>query len=183
MNQIIDPRLTMRVGNIVKQSDVQLVVNSANSNLRLGSGVSGAIHRAAGPQLEAYCVQFRPLRPASVILTPGFKLPQKIIHVRAPKYLEEPEPEKVLEQAVLNVLTLAEQSGHQTIAIPALGTGVYRFPIESAANITIGAIVAHLRGSSALTEVRLVLASTDALSTFEQILRLAAYTTSRPAAA
>ncbi|RYG56829.1 MAG: RNase III inhibitor [Alphaproteobacteria bacterium] len=178
MSNLIDPRLTMRVGNIVSQ-DVDVIVNSANSNLKLGSGVSGAIHTAAGPELEAHCVQFRPLALGQAILTPGFRLPQQIIHVRAPKYEEDPAPEHLLEQAVLNVLALAEQNGCRTVAIPALGTGVYRFPMESAANIIVRTVISNLRKSLALAEVRLVLASADALGTFEQIFRLNAHTASR----
>lgn len=174
MNNIIDPRLTMRVGNIVKQPDVDVIVNSANINLRLGSGVAGAIHTAAGPELEAYCVQFRPLGLAQVVLTPGFKLPQSIIHVRAPKFENDPEPEQLLEQAMTNVLALAERSGCKKIAVPALATGVYRFPMASAAQILVRAIASHLLRGSELREVRLVLASTEALHTFEQVLRLTA---------
>jgi O-acetyl-ADP-ribose deacetylase (regulator of RNase III) len=64
------------VGNIVRQSDVDAIVNSANANLRFGSGVAGAIHSAAGPELEAYCRQFAPLGLGAAVITPGFGHPQ-----------------------------------------------------------------------------------------------------------
>ena len=177
MKNNIDSRLTLRVGNIVKQPQCDAIVNSANQNLRLGSGVSGAVHAAAGPELEAYCVQFRPLQWSEAIITPGFLLPQKIIHVRAPKFHDDPEPERLLEQAVNNVLELAERSECKRIAVPALATGVYRFPMPAAAQIMLGAISAHLAQGSEMIEVRVVLASKDALNTFEQALRLIARNT------
>lgn len=180
MSNTIDPRLTMRVGDIVKQPDCEVIAYSANANLRLGGGTAGAVHRAAGPELEAYCLQFRPLGLAQAILTPGFRLPQKIIHVRAPRFEDDLEPEHLLEQAMQSVLALVELSGHKTAAIPALGTGVYRFPMAAAAQIILTTIAGHLARGSVMTEVRLVLASKDALNTFEQVSRLIAQSTSRP---
>jgi len=63
------------IGNIVGQPDVEALVNSANANLRLGSGVAGAIHRAAGPELERYCRRYSPIGLGEAVVTPGFDLP------------------------------------------------------------------------------------------------------------
>jgi O-acetyl-ADP-ribose deacetylase (regulator of RNase III) len=60
-------------GNIVKQPDADAIVNSANANLRMGSGVAGAIHTAAGPKLEEYCRPFAPLALGAGLITPGFR--------------------------------------------------------------------------------------------------------------
>jgi O-acetyl-ADP-ribose deacetylase (regulator of RNase III) len=80
-------KIEVIVGNIVKQPDMEAVVNSANANLRLGSGVAGAIHTAAGPKLEEYCKPFAPLAYGAFLVTPGFKLPNLwVIHVRAASY-------------------------------------------------------------------------------------------------
>ena len=57
------------VANIVKQSDVDALVNSANANLRFGSGVAGAIHTAAGPELEEYCKRFAPIALGEAVVT------------------------------------------------------------------------------------------------------------------
>ena len=67
-------KIEVIVGNIVKQPDMEAVVNSANANLRLGSGVAGAIHTAAGPKLEEYCKPCAPLQFGAFLVTPGFKL-------------------------------------------------------------------------------------------------------------
>jgi hypothetical protein len=81
------------LADIAKQSDIEAVVNSANANLRFGSGVAGAIHSAAGPELEDYCEPFAPLPFGDALLTPGFNLPNKfVIHVRAAHYLNDEEP-------------------------------------------------------------------------------------------
>ena len=82
-------------GNIVGQPDAEAIVNSANANLRLGSGVAGAIHTEAGPELEAYCKPFAPIQMGAALLTPGFLLSNKwVIHVRCAHYLNDDEPEK-----------------------------------------------------------------------------------------
>jgi len=88
-------------GNIVKQPDVEAVVNSANANLRLGSGVAGAIHTAAGPKLEEYCKPFAPLAYGAYLVTPGFKLPNLwVIHVRAASYENHQEAQALLQSCI-----------------------------------------------------------------------------------
>ena len=62
------------IGDITKQGDIEAVVNSANPNLRLGVGVSGAIHMAAGDELEDYCEPLAPFARGRAVMTPGFKL-------------------------------------------------------------------------------------------------------------
>ena len=64
-------KIEVVIGNIVKQPDVEAIVNSANANLRLGSGVAGAIHTAAGKKLEEYCQPFAPLELGAALITPG----------------------------------------------------------------------------------------------------------------
>ena len=94
-------KIEVIVGNIVKQPDMEAVVNSANANLRLGSGVAGAIHTAAGPKLEEYCKPFAPLAYGAFLVTPGFKLPNLwVIHVRAASYTHHDDAPAILEQAL-----------------------------------------------------------------------------------
>ena len=66
------------IGNIVQQPDVDALVNSANANLRFGSGVAGAIHTAAGPGLEQYCRRHSPIALGEAVVTPGFELPNPV---------------------------------------------------------------------------------------------------------
>lgn len=129
-------------GNIVKQPDAEAIVNSANANLRLGSGVAGAIHTAAGPELEAYCKPFAPIAVGAALLTPGFQLSNKwVIHVRSAHYLNDDEPEQKMRQAIESMLKVVGENNIRSVAMPAIGIGVFKFPIALAAQITAQALV------------------------------------------
>ena len=111
----------------------------------------------------------RPLRLAQAIVTPGFNLPNPwIIHVRAPHYLNDAEPERAMTRAVLAVLTTAEAHRFKKIAIPALGTGKFVFPPEVTAKLMVDAIQTHLRRSQ-LEEVRVVLADEAMRNVFKAV--------------
>jgi O-acetyl-ADP-ribose deacetylase (regulator of RNase III) len=135
-------KIEIVVGNIVKQPDMEAVVNSANANLRLGSGVAGAIHMAAGPKLEAYCKPYASLALGAFLVTPGFKLPNLwVIHVRAAACEMNDDAPGILALAVDAALKAAHQNDIRTIAMPAIGTGVFAFPPQVAAEITVKALV------------------------------------------
>ena len=124
-------------GNIVKQLDAEAIVNSANANLRSGSGVAGAIHAAAGPELESYCKPFAPLALGQALITPGFKLPNLwLIHVRSAHYILNEEPERFMQLALESMLRVAHENDLRSLALPAIGTGMFKFPPLLAARIT-----------------------------------------------
>ena len=129
-------KIEVIVGNIVKQHDMEAVVNSANANLRLGSGVAGAIHTAAGPALEAHCKPHAPLAYGAFLVTPGYQLPNLwVVHVRAASYETHKEAPTLLAQALMAALQAAHQNDIRTLAMPAIGTGVFAFPPLLAAQI------------------------------------------------
>jgi O-acetyl-ADP-ribose deacetylase len=161
------------VGNIVQQPDVDAIVNSANANLRFGSGVAGAIHSAAGPQLEEFCRQFSPLSLGCAVISPGFSLPNPfVIHVRAASFINDENPEQYLSQAVSSVLKLAAQAGVRTLAMPAIGTGVFKFPPPIAAEVIINSLLSYSASSTSITLVRICVASDMIKSVFEDQLLL-----------
>lgn len=135
-------KIELKISDISRQpSSFDAVVNSANSNLRFGSGVAGAIHTAAGPALEAYCEPLAPLAPGKAIITPGFNLAnQWVIHVRSAHYLNDDEPEKIMTEALRAVFRLAGERHIKALAMPAIGTGVFKFPLDLAAEIIVKAI-------------------------------------------
>lgn len=147
-------KIEVVIGNIVKQPDVEAIVNSANANLRMGSGVAGAIHTAAGPKLEEYCRPFAPLELGAALITPGFQLPNHwIIHVRAAHYINNTEPERYLAFAISSMLNTARDNNIRSIALPAIGTGVFKFPLELAARITAQTLIQYVRKYSAGIEL------------------------------
>jgi O-acetyl-ADP-ribose deacetylase (regulator of RNase III) len=144
------------VANIVKQSDVDALVNSANANLRFGSGVAGAIHTAAGPELEEYCKRFAPIALGEAVVTPGFNLKNPyVIHARAASYINDEEPEKYLGLVVTNTLRVAQVTGIKTLAMPAMGTGVFKFPPKLAAEIILKALTVGARDHPDIELVRI----------------------------
>jgi O-acetyl-ADP-ribose deacetylase (regulator of RNase III) len=153
-------KIEIVVGNIVKQPDMEAVVNSANANLRLGSGVAGAIHTAAGPKLEEYCKPFAPLAFGAFLVTPGFKLDNLwIIHVRAASYEMHDDAPQLLEKAIDAAIRAAHQNDIRSLAIPAIGTGVFAFPPELAAEITAKVLCAASATAPHLQSIRLCVAS------------------------
>lgn len=117
----------------------QAIVNSANPSLLAGGGVCGAIHRAAGPDLEAACKQIGRIDPGQAVLTRAFNLPAEyVIHAVAPRYLDGSRGEaEVLAETYRSICSLVEQYGISTLSIPSIGTGIYRFPLKLAAHIAI----------------------------------------------
>lgn len=147
-------QVEVKISNIVKQDDIQAVVNSANANLRLGSGVAGAIHGAAGIKLEKYCEQFAPLGFGKAIITPAFNLPNEfVIHTRAANYLLDDNAEAVLEECLSAVFAVANEHKVTSIAMPAIGTGVFKFPLELCASITAKAIKSNAGSSVQLVRI------------------------------
>jgi hypothetical protein len=155
-------------GNIIRQPDAQAVVNSADANLRFGAGVTEVIHGAAGPRLEDYCEALAPLALGEALITPGFDLPNPwVIHIRAGHYLNTPKPEYYLEKALDSMMVLASANGIRALAVPAVGTGTFKFPPILAARIMARVLKRHAREGSRVEWVRVCLADRALVPLFE----------------
>ena len=124
------------------QSDI--IVISANPSLLAGSGVSGIIHKAAGPQLEAAAKPFAPLIPGQAIITPAFNLSAKyVIHTVCPRYMDGQRGEaEQFYNAYASALALhSEAPDAKSIAFVSMGTGVYKWPMALAADIAVKALL------------------------------------------
>ncbi len=164
-------RVEIVVGNIVSQPDVDALVNSANANLRFGSGVAGAIHTAAGPELEQYCRRYSPIALGEAVVTPGFQLPNPfVIHARAASYINDDHPERYLDLAVGQALRVAKEAGIKTMAMPAVGTGVFKFPPDLAAEIIVKALLSRAPEYSDITLVRICVGDDQMKAVFQTAL-------------
>jgi len=128
--------------------DVDAIVNAANSGLIPGGGVDGAIRRAAGPQITEATREIGHCPTGGAVITNGYNLPARfVIHTAAPVWsagYDEDGQDRLLTSCYASVLKLADARGIQTIAFPAIGTGIYGWPAERAAALALGAVTRHL---------------------------------------
>ena len=133
------PTIDIQVRDIL-QSGADIIVFSAHPSLLAGSGVSGIVHKAAGPELEVLAKNLGPIAPGQSVITPAFNLPAKyIIHAVCPRYIYgTPEEEFLLAMAYRSALSLKGKAPDaSSIAFVSLGTGVYRWPLEIASKIAV----------------------------------------------
>ena len=141
-------------GDITAQEDVTAIVNAANAQLLSGGGVAGAIHRAAGPGLEEECRPLAPIRPGEAVITGGHDLPNRyVIHTLGPVYGQDHPEAELLASCYRNSLTLAEEHGVDSVAFPAISTGVFGYPLEEAAEVALRTV---LESAERLERVRLI---------------------------
>lgn len=156
----------------ITQQDTDAIVNAANESLLGGGGVDGAIHRAAGPQLLAECRTLGGCATGDAKITRGYNLQARhVIHTVGPVYRDgqHGEPE-LLASAYRRSLELAVENGLDSIAFPAISTGVYGYPKADAARIAFKTIIEFLRFHHAPKLIRMVLYDPNALALHERIL-------------
>ena len=146
----------------ITQLNIDAIVNAANSSLLGGGGVDGAIHRAGGPSIVEECRKIVAkqgyLKAGNAVITKAGHLPARfVIHTVGPIWTGGIECEEIkLSRCYRNSLLLAVENNLKTIAFPGISTGVYGFPKESAARISIDTIVDFLDNDSSIEKVYLV---------------------------
>jgi O-acetyl-ADP-ribose deacetylase len=151
-------RIRLAEGDITRQP-ADAIVNAANSTLRGGGGVDGAIHRAAGPSLLEECRRLDGCEPGDAKATGAGNLPARhVIHAVGPIWRGGGEGEdELLASCHRRALALAAELGCRTVAFPAISTGAYAFPVERAARIALATTAAELDGLPQVESVTFVL--------------------------
>ncbi len=158
-------------GSIADQPDVTAVVNAANAQLTTGGGVAGAIHRAAGPGLEEEARPLAPIRPGEAVITGGHRLPNRyVIHCLGPVYGRDKPEAELLARCYANALDLAERHQIDSIAFPAISTGIFGYPIGAAAEVAFRVIREKIPQLRSVKRIRFVLFTEQDRAIHEELL-------------
>jgi O-acetyl-ADP-ribose deacetylase (regulator of RNase III) len=166
--------MTWRIGNTsvdISQGDltvqqVDAIVNAANNDLQLGGGVAGAIARRGGPSIQAECDQIGPIKVGEAAISGGGDLEARFVIHAASMQLGGRTTAEALRSSTRNSLEIANSRQLRSIAFPAVGTGIARFPVDDCAEIMLGEVVAHCRQPTSLREIRFVLFGEDVEAAF-----------------
>jgi O-acetyl-ADP-ribose deacetylase (regulator of RNase III) len=159
-------------GDITNES-TNAIVNAANSGLRGGGGVDGAIHRAGGPSIMKECRRIGSCPTGQAVITTGGNLKAKyIIHTVGPIYKGGNKGEEnLLKNAYLNSLKLASKRRIKSISFPAISTGAYGYPIQKAAHIALKTIIDYLTEHTDIRLVRFILFDQNTFDIFTEELK------------
>ena len=143
--------------------DADAIVNAANSALRRGGGVCGAIHAAAGPELAracaAYVAEHGPVTPGGSAMTPGFDLRARfVVHTVGPVWAGGTQGEAaVLASAYRSAVEVADATGLSSIAFPSISTGIFGYPVDLAAPVALRSVAEALAHAAGLRDATFVL--------------------------
>lgn len=156
----------------ITELNVDAIVNAANSSLLGGSGVNGAIHRAAGPELLQECRALGGCPTGQARLTRGYRLPARyVIHAVGPVWQGGTQDEaKLLASCYRESLDLAAAQQLASIAFPCISTGIFGYPPEQAAEVAVAAVRDYLRTPCSLREVIFCCFSASDLALYETAL-------------
>lgn len=167
-------QISLVQGDITEQQ-VDAVVNAANSSLRGGGGVDGAIHRRGGPAILAQCAELRAgrypdgLPTGQAVATGAGDLPARwVIHTVGPVYAKSEDRSGLLASCYRESLRVADELGAATVAFPAVSAGIYGWPLDDAARIALRTVQ---QTETSVREVRFVLFSDEILDAFQRAHR------------
>jgi len=163
----IKAKIDLSLGDIT-QLEVDVIVNSANTDLILGSGVSGEIGRKGGDVIQEACDAIQSVPLGGAVETPGGALTAAHVIHAASVEVGRFAKEKNVAKATRSALVRADQLKAKTIAFPAVGTGAAGFPVHRCARVMLDVVARHLSGGSKLERVHIVLFDDEMLDTFRE---------------
>jgi O-acetyl-ADP-ribose deacetylase (regulator of RNase III) len=157
-------------GDIAAQAEFEAIGNAANAALMPGGGVAGAIHRAAGPDLAEECRPLGPIEPGEAVMTGGHDLPNEhVIHCLGPVYGRDHPADELLASCYRAALRLADENGLGSLAMPAISTGIFGYPVQEAARVAFGVLREMAPGLVNLRRFRFVLWAEEDLQVHEEV--------------
>lgn len=162
-------------GDITEQA-VDVVVNAANEHLAHGGGVAAAIARAGGPVVDeesrAWVAAHGVVGPGQAAVTSAGAMPASdVVHVVGPIYRPGADNEALLRQAVTAALDTAQSLGASSIALPAISSGIYGYPVDQATAVIADTVAKWVAGNPGVfTEVRLVAFGSETAAAFRAAL-------------
>ena len=155
-------------GDITKL-ELDAITNAANTDLRHGGGVAGAISRAGGPSIQAESDGLAPIELGAAVATGGGDLPARWVIHAATMHLGGPTSAEAIRAATASALRVADELGARSLALVAFGTGVGGFPLDDAARIEAEEVRRHLGGQTGLERVVFCVFGEPARAAFERV--------------
>jgi O-acetyl-ADP-ribose deacetylase (regulator of RNase III) len=150
----------------ITELEVDAIANAANTELRHGGGVAGAISRAGGPSVQAESTERAPIGLGEAVETTAGEMPCRWVIHAATMELGGPTSAEIIRRATASTLARANELGAKSLALVAFGTGVGGFPLEEAARIEVEEVRAHLDAGSGLERVVFAVRGDDAEQAF-----------------
>jgi len=155
----------------ITKLEVDAIANAANTQLKHGGGVAGAISRAGGPAVQAESNERAPVGLGQAVETTGGEMPCKWVIHAATMHLGGPTSAEIIRDATASTLRKADELGAKSLALVAFGTGVGGFSLEEAARIEVSEVRRHLdAGRSGLERVVFAVRGEPALQAFQTAL-------------
>ncbi|HEY6655120.1 MAG TPA: macro domain-containing protein [Solirubrobacterales bacterium] len=154
----------------ITKLDVDAIANAANTHLRHGGGVAGAISRAGGPSVQAESDERAPIELGEAVETSAGEMPCRWVIHAATMELGGATSAEIIRRATASTLAKADELGAKTLALVAFGTGVGGFPIDEAARIEVEEVRRHLDGDSGIEQIVFAVRGDDAEQAFRSAI-------------
>lgn len=176
MRRQINQTVLELVEGDITELETDAIVNAANERLAHGGGVAGVISRKGGPTIQQesneWVRRHGPVPTGSAAITSGGNLRARyVIHAVGPVYDGTPRSAELLASAVRSALRMADEHSLESVALPAISTGIFGYPMDEAAEVMLRAAIEYLEGETGLKRVIFCLYGASAYRVFGETLK------------